>query len=151
MKDFYDEHYSSNLMTLCLHSNQEIDDMEAMAKDLFKNIPNKNIKAKTYGHPLQPCYGGDVCPKMTKICPVSNTQEMKITWYMPYLGYEIRKVHYDYFHELFGHEGQNSILSYLRDNDLGMGVTIKRNEVIKQMTMFEMVIDLTDKGLENVP
>ena len=80
---------------------------------------------------------------MIKTVPYNNVDDMKITWYMPYCGQEIRKVHYDYFHELLGHEGENSILSYLRENDLGMGVTIKINEIIKQTTMFEMVIDLT--------
>jgi len=88
---------------------------------------------------------------MIKTVPYENVDNMKITWYMPYCGHEIRKVHYDYFHELFGHEGPNSILSYLKDNDLGMGVTIKTEEVIKQTTLFEMIIDLTPKGLENVP
>jgi len=88
---------------------------------------------------------------MIKTCPNYDIEEMKLTWYMPYLGHEIRKVHYDYFHELFGHEGQNSILSYLRENDLGMGVTINTNEIIKQTTVFEMIISLTKKGIENQP
>jgi len=96
MQEFYDQNYSSNIMTLCLHSNHDVDDMEDMAESLFKSIPNKEIKIRNYNDaPFKLCYGeGEllgkfyegVCPQMIKTVPASNVDDMKITWYMPYCG-----------------------------------------------------------------
>ncbi len=41
---FFNQYYSSNIMKLALISNSSLDEMEAMAKQYFANIPNKNIE-----------------------------------------------------------------------------------------------------------
>lgn len=50
--------------------------------------------------------------------PVEDINELKIVWNLPYLANQINKIHLKYFMELFGHEGDNSILSYLKSQDL---------------------------------
>ena len=42
VKQFYEEHYSANLMNVCIVSNHSCDSLEQMAKDSFGNIINKN-------------------------------------------------------------------------------------------------------------
>jgi insulysin len=39
---FYNRHYSANLMTLCLVGNHTLDELEKMAVDNFVDIQNKN-------------------------------------------------------------------------------------------------------------
>ena len=42
--DFHKAWYSSNIMTLALHSKHSLDDMEAWVKEGFSNVVNKDVK-----------------------------------------------------------------------------------------------------------
>jgi len=59
-------------MTLCLHSNHDIDDLEDMANKLFSDVPNKNIKVRDYNDaPFKLAYGeGKLMGKFYEgVCP----------------------------------------------------------------------------------
>jgi len=59
-------------MTLCLHGNQDIDDMEDLANNMFKNVPNKDIKHRDYNStPFKLCYGEGMLLKnhYEGVCP----------------------------------------------------------------------------------
>ena len=40
-KDFFDKYYSSNIMTLCVSSNQELQNIEKLVKANFGKFKNK--------------------------------------------------------------------------------------------------------------
>ena len=55
MLKYYNEHYSANLMALCLVGNHSIDQLEEMAVEHFSAIENKNLELKDFigmGEPL---------------------------------------------------------------------------------------------------
>lgn len=74
---------------------------------------------------------------------------MKIVWNVPYFGNDINRFHLKYFFELFGHEGQNSILSYLKSEGLATFLQVSKKGIIKSFTKFELTIELTPKGFKN--
>jgi len=45
---YYDEHYSANLMSLCLVGNHPIDTLEELAIEHFSEIENKNMALKDF-------------------------------------------------------------------------------------------------------
>lgn len=68
---------------------------------------------------------------------------------MPYFANEIGKLNLKYFLELFGHEGENSILSFLKAEGLATFLQVSKHSVALCMTKYELNIELTKKGLEN--
>jgi len=49
---------------------------------------------------------------------------------------------------MFGHEGKNSILSYLKEQGLATHLQVSKKSMVKQMTKFEVTVELTLKGLK---
>ena len=58
-------------------------------------------------------------------------------------------MHIKYFFEIFGHEGQNSILSYLKSEGWATFLQVSKKSIIRQITKFELNIELTAKGMKN--
>ena len=116
MIEFFKKYYSANLMSLCVSSNKKIPELEKMVTAKFKVIKDKKATIPDFSKP--PPYGKTNSCHLIKMVPLEDLDELKIIWNMPYFGGEISKIHYKYFMELFGHEGRNSILSYLKSQDL---------------------------------
>ena len=54
-----------------------------------------------------------------------------------------------YFSHLIGHEGENSLLSYLKAEDYAMSLSASGDHELDCISDFSVVITLTKKGLAN--
>jgi len=54
-----------------------------------------------------------------------------------------------YFVDVFGNEGEGSLLSYLKTEGLATNLVVGKVSVAYCMTKFEVNVDLTEKGLQN--
>ena len=54
-----------------------------------------------------------------------------------------------YFSHLIGHEGENSLLSYLKAEDYAMDLSAGGSDFLDCMSDFEVNVTLTKKGLAN--
>jgi len=63
---------------------------------------------------------------------------------------EYRTKPLQYFSHLFGHEGENSLLSYLKEEGLAMALSSGSDHEMSVFSSFTVDITLTKKGLENV-
>ena len=68
---------------------------------------------------------------------------------MPYLRQEFRSDPLSYYEELLGHEGENSLLSWLKDEDLAMKISAGAEHELDCQSEMRLVITLTKKGLAN--
>ena len=52
--EYYEQHYSANIMSLCLVGDHSLDTLESLAVEHFSDIINKNLSLKdfTIGPPL---------------------------------------------------------------------------------------------------
>jgi insulysin len=55
----------------------------------------------------------------------------------------------DYLSNVIGHEGENSLLSYLKAEDFALALSCSPDHSMDGLTTFEIEITLTKKGLEN--
>ena len=55
-----------------------------------------------------------------------------------------------YLAHLFGHEGENSLLSYLIAEGLALGLESSHNHVLNCASSFMIDVTLTKRGLDNV-
>lgn len=53
----------------------------------------------------------------------------------------------DYYSHLFGHEGKNSLLSYLMAEDLALELSAGGDHDLWAFSSFEVTVTLTKKGL----
>lgn len=67
---------------------------------------------------------------------------------MPYLEKEYLTKPTRYLSHLFGHEGENSLLSYLKEEGLAMALSSSDDHSLGVFTTFDIEITLTKKGLE---
>jgi len=99
-----------------------------------------------YNKPVPP-YGPNQCGKLIKMVPYDFTNEIKIIWNLPYFGNNINKMNLKYFVDVFGNEGEGSLLSYLKSEGLATNLVVGKVSVAYCMTKFEVNVDLTEKGL----
>lgn len=76
---YYDEHYSANLMALCLVGNHSVDTLEQYAVEHFSGVENKDLTPIdfTKGDPL---YDDSALGHLVKIVPVKDTKQLSISW-----------------------------------------------------------------------
>ena len=54
---------------------------------------------------------------------MKDVDTLDITWVLPYVKQEFKSKPLSYFSHLIGHEGENSLLSYLKAEDYAMGLS----------------------------
>jgi len=79
--------------------------------------------------------------------PVANIDELTLFWTLPYPVENANRQPLKYFQYLFGHEGENSILSYLKSQGLAVGISAGATHELWGFSIFDVTITLTAKGL----
>jgi len=143
---FHKDWYSSNIMTLAITSNSSLDELEKMAVELFSGVENKNVKVPDFSL-LPRAYNSTNLGRLTKSLPIQDKDRLVIKWIVPYCGKDHRTSPLNYFCHLFGHEGEHSILSYLKREGLAQSLSADDNHYYKAMSDFTVEILLTEKGL----
>lgn len=100
-------------MTMALVSNHPLDDMEKWVTDKFTPIVNKDIAVPNLCEPNP--LPAENLQRVVRYVPVKDENELIIYWVLPYYEKEFSKGPVNYFSHLLGHEGENSLLSYLKD------------------------------------
>ena len=118
---YHKDNYSSNLMSLCVVGNHEVEDLEKFVRNHFSNIEDKKIKLKDYSK--DPMYDNTSLGKILKYVPLKESRLLTIKW--PNLP-PVRD-YWDgnplmYLANTLGDEGENSLLSELIRQDLAVTV-----------------------------
>jgi len=144
---FHNENYSSNLMTLTLLGNHSMEMMEKYALQYFSEIPNKNLPRMIFNDPA--AYDSSNLRKMYKVVPISSRHMLKLKWLFPDTRQYYKSKPGNYISFLIGHEGPNSLLSYLLDEELALSLSCGVEEEEANTAFLETTIELTEKGLNN--
>lgn len=76
--DYYQNHYSSNLMSVSLVGNYSLDELEQLAKENFSEVIDKDLKVKSYED--DPMYGQDALGHLIKFIPIKELRRLTIKW-----------------------------------------------------------------------
>ena len=132
-------------MNLVVSGNHSIKQLEQWVQEKFDSIKNKEVKLPDLSYPKMPFtpenLGVLVCFK-----PVQDKDTLEIKWILPYCEKEFRSKPLRYFSYLFGHGGQNSLISYLKEEGLAMALTAKDDHHLEVFSEFCIEIVLTTKG-----
>jgi insulysin len=142
--EFYNKYYSANLMSLVIYGKENPDTLTEWAYSLFSTVPNKGIVLPVYEKPKF-----ESTMTLTKVIPIKNTKILKLLWILPSQIEHFSCKPDGYIGHLLGHEGKNSLLSYLKHENLAEELMSNHEDTFSSCSYIFVDIKLTDKGLEN--
>jgi len=134
-------------MKLCVSGNHTIETLEGWVREMFTNVPNKNVTPPPLDSPLKP-FTPDTLSHLLKFVPIKDKDVLSLMWpSLPYSQHEYRTQPLKYLSHLFGHEGENSLLSYLMREGYALGLNAYQDHELYCISTFSIDITLTKKGL----
>ncbi|BFZ16371.1 hypothetical protein BsWGS_19410 [Bradybaena similaris] len=147
---FYVKMYSAHYMTLVVHSMEPLDTMEDTIIKIFTKIPNNDLPRPKF---IKPPFQERKLNKLFRVIPTSNVQKMEIVWALPPLMEHYRARALEFLGLLLGHEGEGSILSYLRKRHIALDINAGNDFTgfthNSTWSAFTMSIKLTHIGTAN--
>lgn len=113
----------------------------------FSAVENKSVVLPDLGSPAP--FPREKLGKMVKFVPVKDKDIITLFWILPYVQMDIRAQPLGYYSFLFGHEGENSLLSYLKAEGLANELSAGGDHELWSFSNFYVDISLTKKGLAN--
>ena len=141
---FHKKYYSSNLMNLVLYGRDPIEKLEQYALEMFNPIKNYDSPQNCY---KEKPFIKENLGNILKIVPINDDNYVRIAWYIDWLKPYYEKGPGSYLSHIFGHEGQNSLLSFLIEEDLALELNAGNSDENNLFSKFEITIRLTEKGL----
>ena len=143
--DFYDNHYSSNKMGLAILSTHSLDQLETWAREYFSDIKNRNLEISR--HDPESMEKKDVF-RLVKVEPVKDIRELKLWFSIPGTRHLYESKPGQQLGFILGHEGEGSLLSYLKDKGWAISLGAGASEFSRDYGAGVVTIGLTDEGLK---
>ncbi|CAL1686426.1 unnamed protein product [Lasius platythorax] len=151
LQKFYDHHYSSHIMSLCVLSKESLNELEKLVVDLFSQVKATDSTNTRY---MEMQYWR--APEFTSVYKI---------WGAPYEDYKRLYIifpteqfsHYQYttalqhfLAYLFEYAGKGSLTSVLKTKGWGNSIEASGLRACKFFSFFVVAADLTDEGLEHL-
>jgi len=145
--EFHAKYYSANVMRLVMLGRDSLDDLQSLAVRYFQGIENKGVSPPL--HPSDPFTPAELAKRLD-VVPVKEKRSIEMEWLLPSIidKYETKPT--QILSHLLGHEGQGSILSFLKAKGWANGLSSGPSESQGSFSMFNVSIECTDEGIEQV-
>ncbi|MCB1687013.1 MAG: insulinase family protein [Halioglobus sp.] len=140
---FYNTYYSANIMRLVVLGSQSLDELEALTRPLFSQVPNHSYKRKTIKAPL---FEPGQLPLFVEVQPLATQQQLDVSFPIPDYRNQYRVNPQSYLGNLIGHEGEGSLLSRLKAEGLAQGLAAGDGLSWPGGALFSVQVALTEKG-----
>jgi len=160
---FHSTYYSAAQMSLAVVAPQPIEVLRKIVEEKFNAVPNNPERAKI---PPEDSWDGKIAPftetseipgkkHIVEIVPVADLRQLVITWPVVYTSKEDEETQiYEkpsfYVGHLIGHEGPNSLFSYLKKKGWVNSLGSSTDAEVSDFFTFEVSVELTTKGLDFV-
>ena len=112
----------------------------------FSPVVNKEVRIPNLCGEEDP-YRKEDLGKIIKYVPVKDKDVLTFFYVLKYCEKDYKSQPLNYLSSVIGHEGENSLLSFLIAEDLATEVSASPGHCLGGMTTFEITIDLTKKGI----
>lgn len=145
--DFYRRYYSANLMTLVVLGPQSLDALETMVRPDFSRVPNHDVQLEPIAEPLfntEP-------ERLITVRPEQEQRQLTLMWPVddPQPHYHSKPA--EYLGNLLGHEGEGSLLSFLKAQGWASGLAAGLGLAYDGGATFAITVQLTEAGVDAVP
>lgn len=111
--EFRKRHYSAHRMTLAVQARLSLDTLENYVRESFSDVPNNNLPSDDFSKYIR-TFGYENFNKLLYVKPVKDICQVHLTWVLPTYMKEYKSRPLDYLGWLIGHEGEGSLVAYLR-------------------------------------
>ncbi len=141
---FYRKHYVANNMALAILGKESLDTLEGMVKEKFTSIKS----GVTYHDDItEPILDPQKLPEMVYVKPEKNLRELNLLFPIPDQLAYYHSQPFDVIGYVLGHEGEGSLLSYLKGKNWVEGLSVSQELNYKGGGIFSIDIALTEQGL----
>lgn len=147
MIDFYEKHYSANLMRLVVYGATTLDQLEQWVVQKFSAVPNKNLQR--FSTPEDPFHPEQLA-KIVNIVPVKDAKNIEVIFPMPATEDLYLTKPTKYFGHLIGHESGGSILSALKARRWANGLSAYTDLSTRDYACYVVKVDLTAEGVNHI-
>ncbi|MEM8560891.1 MAG: insulinase family protein [Pseudomonadota bacterium] len=146
--NFYNSHYSANIMRLVVLGTESLDELESMVVPLFSAVPNNDFEQ---GEVPVPLFLPDSLPKLVTVQPQATLRQLDLSFPIPDFRADYDAKPVSYLGNLVGHEGKGSLLSQLKAEGLAEGLSAGQGLSWRGGGLFSVSISLTEKGVAEYP
>lgn len=142
--DFYEKHYSANMMKFTVYGKESLDTLQAWATERFGSIVNKDLqRLQVPSDPYTPLR----LQKIIEVVPVKDLKCLDFYFPIPEVEslYETKPTRY--INHLLGHESDGSILSALKSRGYANGLSSFLSQSFADFASLGISIELTDAGV----
>ncbi|KAG7377289.1 hypothetical protein PHYPSEUDO_011930 [Phytophthora pseudosyringae] len=144
---FYQEFYSASIMRLVVYGKEDVETLSKWVLEYFAEVPNSGRGSPDFDD--EPPYTADQLARRLEVVPVMDWKVVQVSWVLPPLrrkGYS--QQHASVLSHLIGHEGQGSLLSYLKKKKWANSVYAGIVEDYDEFSLFVVSFDVTEDGIE---
>ncbi|VAH44622.1 unnamed protein product [Triticum turgidum subsp. durum] len=145
--NFYDSHYSANLMQLAVYGKESLDNIQTLVESKFCDI--KNVGRKHFSFPGHPCSSKDL-QILVKAVPIKQGHNLRILWPITPNVRHYKEGPCKYVSHLIGHEGEGSLFYVLKKLGWAMSLEAGEGDWSYEFSFFSVIIQLTDVGHEHM-
>ncbi len=144
MLAFYEQHYSSHLMSLVVLGREPLDVLEKMVRPRFASVPQRDINISAKYPSL---FSSDTLPASLEIKPEKELRNLSFSFPIPNPDGFYQTKPFGYIAHLLGHEGSGSLLSLLKR--LGWADAVYASTTLENRSdaLFQVNVQLTPQGV----
>ncbi|WP_369601552.1 insulinase family protein [Hahella sp. SMD15-11] len=140
---FYRTHYSPENMRLVVYGNQSLDTLEQWVREKFTPVPVQPLAQR---NPLPPLLRAEDTGRLVQLKPVQDRRSLTLLFPVPSSRPYYRNKPLYYLTNLIGHEGEGSLLSWLKRQGLAEGLSAGTFMDDGHQSLLSISIKLTREG-----
>mmetsp|Transcript_35440 Transcript_35440/g.99870 ORF Transcript_35440/g.99870 Transcript_35440/m.99870 type:complete len:1027 (-) Transcript_35440:134-3214(-) len=151
---FHAQYYSASIMKLAVIGSQPIETLREWVVEKFSPIVNRYTEPphetfiQSLGADAPPAFPPANLGKVVNIIPVKDLRELRLLFVVPPLRTLYKSQPERYLGHLLGHEGNGSVLSYLKQLDLASGLVAGLSHSSPDFSILMVGVDLSEEGLK---
>ncbi|MEX1013149.1 MAG: insulinase family protein [Waddliaceae bacterium] len=145
--DWYQTHYSANLMRLIVVSPLPLDTLLTLVEENFEKVPNRSLQENQI---VENIFPDELLSSYLFISPIKNKSKLILTWDLPpSLSTEKGANAASILSFILGHEGEKSLLTQLKKEELAENLSTGTFPIGNKAHQFSIEIELTEQGVKN--
>lgn len=153
LRVWFDKYYSANLMNLCVVGREPLPVLIGMVEKYFGEVKDVDAEKVPVGPEVGPVFPPETTQgRWVHVEPLKDLRELGLTWELPpkagYVDQDSKPA--GLLGHVLGHEGEGSLLSYLKRMLWAEELSAGRSEMGVDNDTFEISVTLTEEGLRNV-
>lgn len=145
--NFYQQHYSSNTMTLVVLGREPLSDLQEMVEQYFGDVPNRHLLVDNTAKPV---FRQDFLPAKVLLQSKQDERHLVLTFPLPAMQPFYRTKPESYISYLLGHEGEGSLLYVLKQKGWAERLMAGSSFSNRFAASMDIDIKLTNAGYQHI-